>query len=84
WIIVIGQVFSEESWCLPDPRIVSEGIGDQPDQLCAQIPWICLLNQQFHPQNGTTRLKHHSICFSVSGFMWRTLIHLDFNFVQGG
>jgi hypothetical protein len=37
------------------------GIGDQPDQLCAQIPWICLLNQQFHPQNGTTRLKHHSI-----------------------
>ena len=45
----------------------------------------CCSVQEFFPVPISSRLfpTFSSINFNVSGFMWRSLIHLDLNFVQG-
>ena len=46
---------------------------------------IAVLFRNFPPVSLSLRLfpTFSSINFSVSGFMWRSLIHLDLSFVQG-
>jgi hypothetical protein len=46
---------------------------------------IAVLFRNFSPVPISSRLFHtfSSINFSVSGLMWRSLIHLDLSFVQG-
>ena len=46
---------------------------------------IAVLFRNFPPVPISSRLfpTFSSISFSVSGFMWRSLIHLDLSFVQG-
>jgi hypothetical protein len=46
---------------------------------------IAVLFKNFSPVPISSRLfpTFSSINFSVSGFMWRSLIHLDLSFVQG-
>jgi len=45
----------------------------------------CVLFRKFSPLSTCSRLfpTFSSIRFSVSGFMWRSLIHLDLSFIQG-
>jgi hypothetical protein len=46
---------------------------------------IAVLFRKFSPVLISLRLfpTFSSVCYSVSGFMWSSLIHLDLNFVQG-
>jgi hypothetical protein len=50
-----------------------------------RVKAIGVLFRKFSPVPMCSRLfpTFSSISFSVSGFMWKSLIHLDLSFVQG-
>jgi hypothetical protein len=51
--------------------------------LTAQAIAVLFRNFSTVPISSELVLTFSSINFSVSGFMWRSLIHLDLSFVQG-